>query len=142
MEGQNGSDQNMRRPFLWKNAEDQAKDPRSLLSWHRNFIRVRLGNAALRHGDYRRIAAGDPQVYAFVRSVPEQKVLCLFNLNTQEFKQLTLNLANEFSRAAYPIVGRTGEGPASAYQISLKPGEVTVLSLDVEAKKVGESPEM
>ena len=142
MEGQNGSDQNMRRPFLWKNAEDQTKDPRSLLSWHRHIIRARLGNTALRHGDYRRIATGDPQVYAFVRSIPEQKVICLFNLNTQEIKQLTLNLAHEFSRAAYPMVGRTGEGPPSAYKISLKPGEVTVLSLDVEAQKVCDCPEL
>jgi hypothetical protein len=101
-----------------------------------------LGNAALRHGDYRRIVTGDQQVYAFVRSTPEQKVLCLFNLNTQATKQLALNLAPEFSSAAYPIVGRKGEGPPSAYKISMKPGEVTVLSLDVEAKKVCDSPEM
>jgi alpha-glucosidase len=142
MEGQNGNDQNMRRPFIWKNAEDQARDPNSLLSWHRNIIRVRLGNVALRHGDYRRIATSDQQVYAFVRSTPEQKVLCLFNLNTLETKQLTLNLALEFSRSAYPVVGRKGKGPPSAYRISLKPGEVTVLSLDVKAQKVCDTPEI
>jgi alpha-amylase len=142
MEGQNGSDQNMRRPFIWKNAEDLAKDPQSLLSWHRNIIRARLGNVALRHGDYRRIATGDQQVYAFVRSTPEQKVLCLFNLNTKEAKQLILNLAPEFSRFAYPIVGRNGKGPTSAYKLTMQPGEVTVLSLDVKAKKVCDIPEL
>jgi glycosidase len=141
MEGQNGSDQNMRQPFIWQNAEDQAKDPKSLLSWHRNIIRARLGNEALRHGGYRRIATSDQQVYAFVRSTPEQKVLCLFNLNTQVTKQLTLNLASEFSRSAYPIVGSKGKGPPSAYRISMKPGEVNVLSLDVKAKKVCDTPD-
>lgn len=141
MEGQTGNDQNMRRPFIWKNAEDQARDPQSLLSWHRNIIRVRLGNAALRHGDYQRIATGDKQIYAFVRSTQEQKVLCLFNLNTQEAKQLTLNLASVLIQSAFPIVGVNGDGPPSAYRISMRPGEITVLSLDVEAKKVCDSPE-
>jgi glycosidase len=142
MEGQKGSDRNMRKAFIWSNAEDQGKDPQSLLSWHRNLIRARLGNPALRHGDYRRIDTGDAQVYAFVRSSAEQKVLCLFNLNTTETKQLMLNLKDELVREAYPIVGSKGaggEGSASAYQIILKPGGIAVLSLDREAKKVCDS---
>ena len=142
MEGQDGRDQNMRQPFIWKSVEEQTKDPNSLLSWHRNIIRARLGNVALRHGDYRRIATSDQQVYAFLRSAAEQKVLCLFNLNTKEAKQLTLNLAPEFSRAAYPIVGRKGKGAPSAYKLSLRPGEVTVLSLDVKAKRICDTPEI
>jgi alpha-amylase len=141
MEGENGRDANMRRPFIWKNAEDQAKDPQSLLSWHRNIIRARLGSAALRHGDYRHIDTGDKQVYAFLRTTSEQKVLCLFNLNTTDPKQLTLNLAPEFSRDVYPIVGKKGKGTSAAYQLSLIPGEVTVLSLDVEAENVCNTPE-
>jgi len=61
-------------------------------------------------------------------------------LNTKESKQITLNLAGEFSRATSPIVGGKGVGPPSAYAISLNPGEVTVLSLDAEATKVCETP--
>jgi len=141
MEGQNGRDTNMRRPLLWKDAEDQGKDPESLLSWHRNMIRARLGSAALRHGEYRRLEVGDHQVYAFLRTTPEQKVLCLFNLNTTDAKALRLNLAAEFSREVYPIVGKKGEGMPAAYQLSMVPGEVRVLSLDVEAKKVCDTPE-
>jgi alpha-amylase len=141
MEGQSGNDRNMRRPFLWQEAQAQVKDPQSLLSWHRNMIRVRLENVALRHGGYRRIATGDPQVYAFVRDTPQQKVLCVFNLNTKAGKPITLNLERDLVSTAYPIVGTKGDGTPAAYKIALKPGEVAVLSLDVEAKKVCETPE-
>ena len=141
MEGQNGNDQNMRRPFRWPDAEAQAKDPQSLEAWHRNLIHARLGNAALRHGDYRRVDTGDKQVYAFLRSASGQKALCLFNLNTTAAKELTLNLAGELTRNAYAIIGHNGEGPPAAYRISLKPGEVMVLSLDLPAEPICETPQ-
>jgi alpha-amylase len=127
MEGAKGSDRNMRRPFLWNSVPEQINDPQSLFSWHRSLIRARLGSAALRHGDYKRVETEDPQVYAFLRSVTGETALCLFNLNTLEEKQVSLDVGKVFVKGYRVILGTVAATQGSSVKVTLKPGEAVVL---------------
>ena len=61
--------------------EAQDADPRSLLNLYRTLIHWRAGLPALREGDLHGFDAGDPQLVAYTRATPGQKLLVVHNLS-------------------------------------------------------------
>ena len=62
-----------------ENAESEAADPASVLSYYHSLVKLRQDNAALIDGDYREIMAGSERVYAFVRENKDQKIVVAVN---------------------------------------------------------------
>ena len=77
--------------YLSRNVEAQARDPASLLSWHKRLIALRRTNAAMREGATTLVGAADPNVLAWVRRAPgHSAVLVATNLTD---KPAALHLA-------------------------------------------------
>ena len=72
------------------NAADMQKDKDSLLGTYKKMIRLRNRNIALRRGSYKSVNSGHAQVYAFLRSHPEQNLLVVHNFSAATIESLTL----------------------------------------------------
>lgn len=57
----------------------ESKDPRSILNWYKQLIKLRRTNPALRDGDYATVNADDPNVLSFVRRSGHKTVLVALN---------------------------------------------------------------
>jgi cyclomaltodextrinase / maltogenic alpha-amylase / neopullulanase len=73
-----GKDPDSRRAFPWK----EANWNQELRSWVKTLISVRKRTPSLRRGGYNRLLAQD-SLYAFVRSLGEDKVLVALNASSQ-----------------------------------------------------------
>ncbi len=76
-----------------KNVQKQLQDGDSLLAAYRSLIRLRQRHAALRVGDTLLLQASDSACLAYLRSVPEENILVVFNLGSQALTGVTLELA-------------------------------------------------
>jgi maltose alpha-D-glucosyltransferase/alpha-amylase len=95
------------------NVAAQRVDPDSMLSRMKRMLLARREHAALRHGDYQRVATSTDHVLAFTRTAEDDRVLAVANLSD---KPLTVQLdaAALGGRRAIPFQGRgvsqAGEG--------------------------------
>ena len=68
------------------NAEDEDKDPDSVLNWYRKLLEFRKTNAALLMGTYREIMPDSEEIFAFVREHDDQEVITLANFSDRAVK--------------------------------------------------------
>jgi len=94
------------REFQAVNVETQSRKPDSLLSLYRRLVHLRNATPALRLGDYQAVTAGDPGVYAFVRTLATpppvgapkdakptvQSVLVVMNITGKAIGRVSLEL--------------------------------------------------
>jgi len=66
------------------NAEAQDKDPDSILNYFRKMIRVRKGNPALLYGHYHLLDKNHKEVYAYTRTLGDEKFLVVLNFSKEE----------------------------------------------------------
>jgi oligo-1,6-glucosidase len=65
------------------NAKAQEKDPDSILNYFRKMIRVRKSHPVLLYGHYHLLDAEHQQIYAYTRTLGDEKFLVLLNFTTQ-----------------------------------------------------------
>lgn len=63
------------------NAQAQVDDPRSVFAHYRRLIALRRTDPVVVHGDFRMLLPDDPGIYAFTRSLGDQKLLVVANLS-------------------------------------------------------------
>ncbi len=63
-----------------RNVAEQGRDPDSLLSFYRGLLRLRRASAALRHGALGLVAGLPPEVMAWTREAPAERLLLIANL--------------------------------------------------------------
>jgi len=70
------------------NVETEEKDPNSILTFYKDLIKIRRGNAALTAGKMILTNNNDPNVLSYLRQTPEQTVLVTLNMSDkmQPFK--------------------------------------------------------
>ncbi|WP_096155545.1 glycoside hydrolase family 13 protein [Bacillus sp. FJAT-45066] len=61
------------------NAEQVVKDPNSIFHYYRQLIALRKQNEIIVYGDYDIIVEDHPQIYAFTRTLGEEKLLVVCN---------------------------------------------------------------
>jgi alpha-amylase len=106
-------DENIRKPMLWTEGENagfstarpwnaparvrpglnvkaETEDADSLLSHYRRLIRIRTTNFALRHGCYQAVSMANKNIYAYLRSNEQEKLLVLHNFSDQPQSGLAL----------------------------------------------------
>ena len=66
------------------NANDQAKDPNSLLSLYRRLIWYRRSSDALRFGDYAPLDAVPESVFAYTRTAGADRTLTVLNFTSSD----------------------------------------------------------
>ncbi|MED1471277.1 alpha-glucosidase [Bacillus salipaludis] len=65
------------------NVADQEKNPDSVLSFYKKMIRLKKANEVFTYGMYDLLLAEDPQVYAYTRTLSQDRVIVLANLSEQ-----------------------------------------------------------
>ena len=66
------------------NVAAENKDPHSVLNHFRKMTRLRLDNLVFVYGDYQLLQAEHPDIYAFTRSLDDQKKLVLLNFTDHD----------------------------------------------------------
>ena len=110
-----------------RNVAAQTADPASLLSLYRRLIATRRACAALRHGTHRSMFDVAPDVLAWVREAPGERILVLLNVGDETRH---CNLGRVPERHGVVLVG-TGdrEGDVELEGLVLQPLEGIALRL-------------
>jgi alpha-amylase len=98
------------------NAADQADDPASLLSFYRDLIHLRSRRPALRHGSFHTVSTSSSRLLAFLRRTDEERLLVIFNFNTDPVSGYALNYDGgglESVTEAQVIFGSADQPPAA-----------------------------
>ena len=108
------------------NAAAQVDDPDSVYSFYRAVIALRHSEPVVSHGDFTMLLPRDEHVYAFVRSLPETKLLVLGNFSGQD-QEVALDDAD------VPLVWDSAElvlgnypADAATPRLQLRPWELKV----------------
>ncbi|WP_299287116.1 alpha-glucosidase [uncultured Mucilaginibacter sp.] len=72
------------------NEASQDVDPNSVLNYFRKLIQFRKSHPILVYGDYQLLDEANEQVYAYARSLDDQKLLVLLNFSAQEAEYTSL----------------------------------------------------
>jgi len=132
-------DEDIRRPMQWtaeggfttgepwrpyyddlaeRSVAGQDGDPASLLNHYRSLIRLRNTYPAIRTGDWHLVPSQEkqPSVYAFMRTLGEERFLVLINLGDEPVKehQLSLEAAMGVAAPTQPLKAELVFGPADA----------------------------
>ncbi len=92
--------------FAEINVEKQEQDEHSILSFYKKMIALKKKNEVFTYGMYDLILENDKQIYAYTRTLGEEKVVVITNLSKTEAKfeaELKLN-ANELLLANKEVV--------------------------------------
>ncbi|MDQ1147586.1 alpha-glucosidase [Bacillus sp. SORGH_AS 510] len=65
------------------NVAAQQKDEKSVLSFYKKLIRLKKANEVFTYGTYDLLLKDDPQIFAYTRTLNEEKMLIITNLSTQ-----------------------------------------------------------
>jgi oligo-1,6-glucosidase len=78
------------------NVAAQENDPNSELNYFRKMIKLRSDNLTLIYGQYELLAPDDTQLYAYTRSLDDDKLLVLLNFSETK---LSFKIPSEFNNA-------------------------------------------
>lgn len=65
------------------NVAEQQKDETSVLNFYKKMIRLKKANEVFTYGTYDLLLKDDPQIFAYTRTLNEEKMLVITNLSTQ-----------------------------------------------------------
>ncbi|RPK10741.1 glycoside hydrolase family 13 protein [Priestia endophytica] len=83
------------------NVEKALHDPHSLYHYYKKLIDLRKEKEVLVYGDYHLILEEDDKIYAYIRTLEEEKVLVMVNL----FKECAyFHLPSEYQGSAYQLL--------------------------------------
>nr|WP_263323340.1 alpha-glucosidase [Neobacillus sp. Marseille-Q6967] len=111
--------------YLNINVSKQEKDPDSILNFYKKMIQLKKANQVFTYGIYDLLLKDDPQIYAYTRTLDQEKILVMANLSTEpaEFKDQSVQydqlLLNNYVAAAHEPVSK----------LVLKPYETRVYKL-------------
>ena len=102
--------------FTTINVEAQLAQPTSLLHWVHGMLDIRRQHPAFGIGDFRVLWCDNEAILAFLRSSPEETLLCVANLATTP-RSTTLSIPDHaghllfdvFGGAPFPQIGQGGE---------------------------------
>ncbi|MFE8663979.1 glycoside hydrolase family 13 protein [Serratia nevei] len=70
------------------NVSSQIDDPKSVYNYYKSLIAIRKSSPALIHGKYRDLDPGNVKVYAYTRSLKDEKYLVLINMSESNVRYL------------------------------------------------------
>jgi oligo-1,6-glucosidase len=108
------------------NVLSQNNDPNSILNHFKKMTKVRKDNPVLVYGKYEIIQKEHPEIYAFTRTLENEKVLVLLNFSTKSNDITLTNIGNLGSSLInnYPAVQINGD------KVSMLPYQAVILKTD------------
>ena len=69
--------------YSWRavNVEQEEKDENSVLHFYRDILAFRKGNPLIRYGTFELLCAGDPHIFAYVRTYQGKRLLVICNFS-------------------------------------------------------------
>lgn len=108
------------------NAAAQVDDPDSVYSFYRKVIALRHSEPVVSHGDFTMLLPRDEHVYAFVRSLPDTRLLVLGNFSGQD-QEVTLDDADvPLAWGSAELVLGNYTADAAVSRLHLRPWELKV----------------
>lgn len=108
------------------NVLSQNNDPNSILNHFKKMTKVRKDNPVLVYGKYNIIQKEHPEIYAFTRTLDNEKVLVLLNFSTKSNDITLANIGNLGSSLInnYPAVQINGD------KVSMLPYQAVILKIE------------
>ncbi|MBU7594751.1 glycoside hydrolase family 13 protein [Metabacillus halosaccharovorans] len=106
------------------NVEDQLKDKGSILNFYKNMIKLKKSHDVFSYGVYDLLLENHPQIYAYSRTLEDEKVVIISNLTdeTAETGEFLISVSSEkLLLSNYKV-----ENHGDIDQFSLKPFEARV----------------
>jgi len=107
------------------NVELQDKDPNSVLNHFRKMVKLRNDNKVLVYGDYQIIQKEHPEIYAFTRTMGDEKMLVLLNF-TDHDASFELSEANNINET---FINNYKSLTIDNGSITLKPYQAVIASI-------------
>ncbi|MEZ4927580.1 MAG: alpha-glucosidase [Saprospiraceae bacterium] len=107
------------------NVAAQEKDPNSILNHFRKMTKVRKDNPVLVYGKYELLQREHPDIYAYTRTLDDEKLLVLLNFS-QETASITLSGMSDFGE---PIINNYSELDIENNKVSLLPYQAVILKI-------------
>ena len=105
------------------NVAAQENDPDSELNYFRKMIKLRSDNLTLIYGQYELLAPDDAQLYAYTRSLDDDKLLILLNFSESK---LSFNIPSEFNNAEL-LINNINELSLSGEEVELNAYQALIL---------------
>ena len=107
------------------NVAAQERDPNSILNHFRKMTKVRKENPVLVYGKYELLQREHPDIYAYTRTLDDEKMLVLLNFS-QETATITLSGMSDFGE---PIINNYSELDIDQDKASLLPYQAVILKI-------------
>lgn len=111
------------------NVEQAKKDKDSIYHYYKNLIKLRSSNEVLIYGSYELIAEDHEEVYAYTRSLEQEKVLIITNLFPEE-TELELPASLSAKERKLLLSNYNGSDRKETDKVFLGPYEARVYSLE------------
>jgi glycosidase len=111
------------------NVEQAKKDKDSIYHYYKNLIKLRSSNEVLIYGSYELIAEDHEEVYAYTRSLGQEKVLIITNLFPEE-TELELPASLSAKERKLLLSNYNGSDRKETDKVFLGPYEARVYSLE------------
>lgn len=106
------------------NVAKQEKDPNSILSFYKKMIELRKNHEIFTYGTYDLLLENDPQIFAYKRTLGEEKIIVITNLSEKKAIFKTENIS--LSRKNLLLSNMDDSESANAASIELRPYEARV----------------
>lgn len=107
------------------NVAAQNKDPNSILNHFRKMTKIRKDNPVLVYGKYELLQREHPDIYAFTRTLGDDKMLVLLNFS-KEPSSITLS---EIGNSEKTIINNYNELKVEGEKVNLLPYQAIILKL-------------
>ena len=112
--------------YLEINVAAQEKDPNSILNHFRKMAQVRNENPVLVYGKYELLQKDHPTVYAFTRTLEEEKMLVLLNFS-EENSTITLDEIGDLDQV---VINNYPDFNTSEGSITLLPYQAAIVKIN------------
>jgi oligo-1,6-glucosidase len=110
------------------NARQALADPDSLFYYYQRLIKLRKEKPIIVHGSYDLILADDPEIYAFTRTLDDQRLVVILNFN-KSLPVFTLPESISFSGCELVISNYSVDPTEDIRRFTLRPYEARVYAL-------------
>ncbi|MBP1969351.1 glycosidase [Virgibacillus natechei] len=111
------------------NVEQSLNDPDSIYNYYKRMIKLRKENAVLVYGDYELILEDHDKIFAYTRTLDNEKVIVIANLFAEEtsfiFPDISQSKSSEVILSNYEV-----DSERASNEILLKPYEARVYTVD------------
>lgn len=104
----------------------QDQDPNSILNHFRKMTQVRKANPVLVYGDYKVLQKEHPSIYAYTRTLGDEKVLVLLNFSSEK-AAIGLSGLEKFGNM---LINNYPELEIEDFEVRLMPYQAVILKME------------